>query len=143
MSTLIKSNRNEISMENNPKKEKEVVNSSENQQNNEDLKKSTCKGILLEMNYRNEQLPDDSNKIEQIAIEYCIKLLEWWIEQKAIEGVRIHEGKSKSDRFEYFDNWLYPIQVIKRESTMIIHIIIQVNISMSTYKLYQEGQEIY
>ena len=64
MSTLInqqididmgqKSNRNEISMENNPKKEKEVVNSSENQQNNKDLKKSTCKGILLEMDYRNE-----------------------------------------------------------------------------------------
>jgi predicted transglutaminase-like protease len=71
-----KSNRNEISMENDSKKEKEVVNSSENQQNNEDLKKSICKGILLEIDYWNEQLPDDSNEIEQIAIEHCIKLLE-------------------------------------------------------------------
>ena len=49
-----KSNRNEILMENDPKKKKEVVNSSENQQNNEDLKKSTCKEILLKMDYWNE-----------------------------------------------------------------------------------------
>ena len=86
MSTLIdqqmdidigqKSNRNEISMENDPKKKKEVVNLSKNQQNNKDLKKSTCKGILLEMDYRNKQLPDDINEMEQIVIEHCIKLLE-------------------------------------------------------------------
>ena len=46
--------RNANNMKNNPYPNKEVLNLVENQQRNEDLNKSSCKGILIEMEYCNQ-----------------------------------------------------------------------------------------
>ena len=38
-----------------------------------------CKGILLEMEYKNTQLPKDENEVDQISIKYSMKIIEKWI----------------------------------------------------------------
>jgi len=128
--------RNENYKKNDPIPNKEVLNLVKNQNQNQFFQQIEYKGILIEMDYQYEQLPDDNNEIEQIAIEHCILLLEQWIKKKAINGVRIHEGHYKNDRFECFDDWIYPIRVIRRKATIIIYIMIQVYSSMLMFKLY-------
>ena len=68
--------RNEIYTKNDPRPNKEVTNLVKNQNQNQGFKQTECKGILIEIDYQYEQLPDDNNEIEQIAIEHCILLLE-------------------------------------------------------------------
>ena len=91
---------------------------------------------MIEIEYYNQQIPEDKNEIEQIAIEYCIKLIEKWIESKAIDGVKSHDGTNKRQNFECFDDWLHPIRVVLRKTLTIVHVMIQVYIDLSMYKLY-------
>ena len=68
------------------------------------MNESQCKGILIKMEYRNQQIPNNTNEIKQIAIEHSIKLIEKWIECKAIGSIKSHDGSLKYNDFECFDD---------------------------------------
>ena len=67
---------NIISTQNNIDNKKEVEDLGENQKRNETMNKRQCKGILLEIEHKNAQLPEDEDEVDQIAIEHSIKIIE-------------------------------------------------------------------
>ena len=56
--------RNVNNMKNNLYQNKDVLNLVENQQINKDSNESSHKGILIEIEYCNQQIPEDKNEIE-------------------------------------------------------------------------------
>ena len=78
---------NTNSNSNNTYTNKELANFVQNQQRNDQNDNQRCKRILLEMEYKNTQLPNDQYEIKQIAIEHGIKLIKHWITIKAIDGI--------------------------------------------------------
>ena len=87
-------------------------------------------------------MPDDEFEIEQIIIEYGIKLIKHWITIKVIDGIQTLQGSCKDDKFEEVDDWLHPVRVIIRKKSTIIHIMIAVYTELSTYQLYDKAKEI-
>ena len=61
------------------------------------------------MEYKNAQLPNNEFEIEQIEIEYRIKLVNYWINIKAIEGVQTLQGGCEIEKFKEVDKWLHPV----------------------------------
>lgn len=84
----------------------------ENHTENDESNECYEKGVLLEMEYKTNQVPEDELEVEQIAIEHSIELIEHWVKTKAIDGIKSHEGTCKQHGFEVIDDWLYPIKLV-------------------------------
>ena len=64
------------------------------------------------MEYRSEQIPEDTNEVEQITIEHAMHLINKWIESKSIEGINTHAEIIMKDDFTDADSWVHPIKIV-------------------------------
>ena len=134
--------RNEILSENDHVEEQEVNKSDKSSDNNTSVKKARCKGILLEMEFRREQGPEDANEVDQMTIEHTTQLINKWLESKSIEGINTHDGIMKKDDFNDVDKWVHPIKIVERKDSISINMILQACTSLSTHKLCQDVKEV-
>ena len=98
--------------------------------------------MLLEMDYRRQQVPEDANEVDIMTIEHTTHLINKWVESKSIEGIYTHDGMIKKDDFNDVDKWVHPIKIVERKDSISINMMLQVHTSLSTHRLHQDAKKI-